>query len=620
MTEAVHPTDQAEALLLCCKLCSSTESEMFEQLVDRGIAIEYRLCRSCGLVYLWPQPSEDELQSYYATAYRASFGVKDMTPNPRHLRRAAHLTDYLEDRVTAKIRNHLDIGCGNGALLQAISQTFGCASAGIELDEECQKYVRDQGLKVFGNLRARLAVEPEPADLVTMSHVLEHLSDPVAFLVQLREEALRSDGWLLLEVPNVFGTQPYGVPHNFAFSRDTLRATLRQADYDIRSLDPTNLPYARSRRRPIPLAGGARQGWGRHYLTCLAQPRAAGTRVPQRTKSRTSPAWMRLKRRVCHEWKKPAMEDFLKAGRHAKLWVDRKRHRLEIFCAENRNSSTTPMNEEAMVFTGERMVPEGANAMTFWEHVYRYRFAARLAPGRRILDIACGEGYGSAALREAGAQSVIGVDIAAEAVAHARAKYGIDARVGDAEKIPLSDGEVDLVVSFETLEHVPDPAKFLDECARVLAPGGTLVVSTPNKEVYADRIGHENPFHCSELTLPEFKEMLSARFDIIDLFTQRPTTAPLWSPRWLAAQSSPAFHLRGPRRLALTLRRLAGLPPLDNSPVPEVTRRAVVKTILDRDWPGAGCVNGYAVRRPARLADDRPMYFIAVAQRRASTH
>src|SRR5688572_17038072 len=96
----------------------------------------------------------------------------------------------------------------------------------------------------------------------------------------------------------------------------------------------------------------------------------------------------------------------------------------------------------AMDFTGERMIPEVADPHMFWEHVYRYRFAASYAPGRRVLDIACGEGYGSAALLKAGAASVIGVDISAEAVAHARRKYGVDARVGDAAAIPLGDSSV----------------------------------------------------------------------------------------------------------------------------------------------------------------------------------
>src|SRR6266704_1151086 len=111
---------------------------------------------------------------------------------------------------------------------------------------------------------------------------------------------------------------------------------------------------------------------------------------------------------------------------------------------------------------GERMVPEVSGGMTFWEHVHRYAFACRFVAGKRVLDIACGEGYGSAALQKAGAAQVIAVDISDSACAHARAKYGVDARPGAAERIPLPDGSADVVVTFETIEHVPNPERFLD--------------------------------------------------------------------------------------------------------------------------------------------------------------
>src|ERR1035437_10505448 len=107
--------------------------------------------------------------------------------------------------------------------------------------------------------------------------------------------------------------------------------------------------------------------------------------------------------------------------------------------------------------TGERMVPESADLFTFWEHVYRYAFASRFVKGKRVLDIACGEGYGAAALQKAGAAHVIGVDISESVCLHARSKYGLDARRGTAEQIPLPDRSVEVIVSFETIEHVPEP-------------------------------------------------------------------------------------------------------------------------------------------------------------------
>ena len=119
----------------------------------------------------------------------------------------------------------------------------------------------------------------------------------------------------------------------------------------------------------------------------------------------------------------------------------------------------------------ERMVPEHAPPAVFWEHVYRYRFASKFVEFKRVLDIACGEGYGAAALLKAGAASVIGIDIYPEVCEQARRKYGLDARAGRANSIPLSSSSIDVVVSFETIEHLDSPVRFLDECCRVLAPG-----------------------------------------------------------------------------------------------------------------------------------------------------
>src|SRR5437667_10028853 len=114
----------------------------------------------------------------------------------------------------------------------------------------------------------------------------------------------------------------------------------------------------------------------------------------------------------------------------------------------------------ALEDTGERMIPESTPAAPFWEHIYRYRFATRFVRGRRVLDIACGEGYGAAALARAGAARVIGIDLSEEACEHARQKYGVDARSGDAHRIPLPDRSVDVIVSFETIEHLNTPAAF----------------------------------------------------------------------------------------------------------------------------------------------------------------
>jgi SAM-dependent methyltransferase len=260
--------------------------------------------------------------------------------------------------------------------------------------------------------------------------------------------------------------------------------------------------------------------------------------------------------------------------------------------------------------TGERMMPETSGAATFWEHIYRYRFAARFVAHKRVLDIACGEGYGAAALLRAGAASIIGVDISAEACEHARRRYGVDARLGSADQIPLPAQSVDVVVSFETIEHVEKPAAFLDECLRVLAPAGTLIISTPNREAFHD-LGNPNPFHCSELTEAEFVAMLRPRFSSYELFTQRLKTAPWWSTRALAVELSPWRRLRGYHRLQ---QLLAPLCPQLHSEVNEDHRQRPVEALLARDSWLAPAVSPFAIRKRSSLGREQPYYLLAVAR------
>lgn len=168
--------------------------------------------------------------------------------------------------------------------------------------------------------------------------------------------------------------------------------------------------------------------------------------------------------------------------------------------------------------TGERLIPEAyAGSVVLAEHLARYRLAARLARGRDVLDAACGEGYGSAMLAAAGAASVVGIDIDAPTVAHARDAHGIDAREGDVSRLPFDDATFDLVVSFETIEHVAEPEAALDEFRRVLSPGGVLVVSTPNTDEYLE----DNPYHLHELTLTQFTEALASRFATVEMRYQQ---------------------------------------------------------------------------------------------------
>lgn len=263
--------------------------------------------------------------------------------------------------------------------------------------------------------------------------------------------------------------------------------------------------------------------------------------------------------------------------------------------------------------TGERMVPESAGMGTFWEHIYRYAFACRFVGGKRVLDIACGEGYGSAALQKTGAANVIGVDVSESTCAHVRNKYGLDAKPGTAEQIPLPANSIDVVVSFETIEHVPNPGRFLDECVRVLAPGGRLVISTPNKEVYSGRLGTRNRYHCSEMTEEEFASALRARFHDAHFYTQRPDCAAWWSPRTLVCDSTPWGHIRGFQRLRRAVQRRV-FPEAISEPTDE-QRASAVDIILEVARSRRRLLNPYVVRPQRRRHHEKSVYIIATAVR-----
>ena len=182
-----------------------------------------------------------------------------------------------------------------------------------------------------------------------------------------------------------------------------------------------------------------------------------------------------------------------------------------------------PANPEALANiregVPERFVPGIiAGGLIEVEHLSRYHWAAQFAPGRRVLDVACGAGYGCALLAEAGAASVVGVDRSEgliEAIAPGMPD-GVELQVGDIRSLALPDAAFDLIVCFETIEHVEDPRAALTELARVLSPDGLMVVSTPERRL----TGGDNPHHLHELTREELESELAERFASVQLFRE----------------------------------------------------------------------------------------------------
>jgi SAM-dependent methyltransferase len=192
-------------------------------------------------------------------------------------------------------------------------------------------------------------------------------------------------------------------------------------------------------------------------------------------------------------------------------------------------------------FTGERVVPGLVDPNLFNEHLARYRFAARFAGGGRVLDAGCGSGYGTAEFP--GAASVVGIDVAADAVIHARRSFfspGVYFLQGTCEALPFADQSFDLLVAFEVIEHLTRWQDMLAEARRVLRPTGVLLVSTPNKTYYAEMraASGPNPYHVHEFEYREFEAALQAVFPHVSLWSQNHSEVMAFVP---AAPSSGVF-------------------------------------------------------------------------------
>lgn len=176
-----------------------------------------------------------------------------------------------------------------------------------------------------------------------------------------------------------------------------------------------------------------------------------------------------------------------------------------------------------MEFTGERFVPDLDGEIRL-EHYHRYAIALELVKGKVVLDLACGEGYGTFMLSKY-AHRILGMDISDDAILDAQKKYATKAenlrfQQGSASNLTLENSTFDVVVSYETIEHLFEQSEMLSEIRRVLKPDGILIISSPNKPVYSRGGEYQNNFHVKELDFFEFDELLKKQFKAVDYFGQ----------------------------------------------------------------------------------------------------
>ncbi|PRC41547.1 SAM-dependent methyltransferase [Mycobacterium sp. ITM-2017-0098] len=168
--------------------------------------------------------------------------------------------------------------------------------------------------------------------------------------------------------------------------------------------------------------------------------------------------------------------------------------------------------DPGLPLTGERTIP-GLAEENYWfrRHEVVYRRLVERCRDRDVLEAGAGEGYGADLIADV-ARRVIGLDYDESAVAHIRKRYPrVDMRHGNLAELPLPDGSVDVVVNFQVIEHLWDQGQFVAECARVLRPGGVLLMSTPNRITFSPGLDTPvNPFHTRELDAAELTELLES--------------------------------------------------------------------------------------------------------------
>jgi SAM-dependent methyltransferase len=178
-----------------------------------------------------------------------------------------------------------------------------------------------------------------------------------------------------------------------------------------------------------------------------------------------------------------------------------------------------PPGVEPLQLTGERTLPDVPEE-NYWfrRHLAVYEWIAARAGGRRVVDLACGEGYGSAVLART-ARSVVGVDANPEAFAHARAKYTAANLTFERNMVELWTGDVDCVVFLQTIEHVPDPDGVLEHVRDLIGPAGVAYVSTPNVLTLAPKGAERsgNPWHVREYRPDEYRALCERHFSRVEL-------------------------------------------------------------------------------------------------------
>ena len=235
-----------------CPLCGARHAKVLEKVSSFGFSVPYYHCKACGFVFQDAAVSKAADPAFYAETYRKLYQATE-EPTPKDLRqqslRAENQVRFLRSCSVNALGRVLDIGASSGRMLLALREAYQAESVGVEPGNAYRALAEAEGLRMFPSLESLLASQPQPFDLVSLMHVLEHFDDPLGSLRQIREKLLSPQGWLLLEVPNFYAHNSYELAHLSCFTPASLKEMLRKAGYRVVSLRKHG--YPRSKLFPL---------------------------------------------------------------------------------------------------------------------------------------------------------------------------------------------------------------------------------------------------------------------------------------------------------------------------------------------------------------------------------
>jgi SAM-dependent methyltransferase len=231
------------------------------------------------MVFLSPRMSPDSMKKFYQKGYRVH-DIENDKPMQWVIEKEQERARYQVDLINAWARTPLrllDIGASTGQLLQMAAQRFGCEAVGVE-PGDIYRADAGQAFRLYPNVNVLISAGEMRFDIITVSHVLEHLPEPVAFLSNVRDNLLKEDGVLYVEVPNLYGHSCFEPSHLYSFTNRTLGMLLRSAGFFVTHLKTHSMP----------------RDFGWRNISVLARPS-----TPEGvTSGSVFPAWVKFQRAV----------------------------------------------------------------------------------------------------------------------------------------------------------------------------------------------------------------------------------------------------------------------------------------------------------------------------------